>query len=117
MLGSFVIGSWQWEELLQEKAHLSAEAPLPIQVVLPSSDSWDGGHPQMEEAIARTEELLPQFEGRAETIVGSSPFAPCPRYVAFMPDEAFQQTLPLYLYSVRPIAQLAEYLPTCLKED
>ncbi len=127
MLGSFVMGSWQWEELLQEKAHLSAEAPLPIQVVLPSSDSWDGGHPQMEEAIARTEELLPQFEGRvtitslawtlpadalrdgtsalacvsrAETIVGSSPFAPCPRYVAFLPDEAFQQTLPLYLLAL-----------------
>lgn len=127
MLGSFVMGSWQWEELLKEEALLSAEAPLPIQVLLPSSDKWDGGHPQMEEAIARTEELLPQFEGRvtitslawtlpadalrdgtsavacvsrAEAIVGSSSFAPCPRYVAFVPDEAFQHTVPLYLLAL-----------------
>lgn len=127
MLGSFVMGSWQWEELLHEEAHLSAEAPLPIQVLLPSSDNWDGGHPKMEQAIRHTEEILPQFEGRvtiaglawtlpadalrdgtsavacvsrAETIVGSSPFATCPRSVAFVPDETYRQNLSLYLLTL-----------------
>jgi hypothetical protein len=127
MLGSFVIGSWQWEELLHEKAHLCAESPLPIQVLLPSSDTWDGGNPTMEQAVRRSEEILPQFEGRvtikglawtlpadalrdgtsavacvsrAETIVGSSPFASCSRYVGFVPDESLQHAMSLYLLAL-----------------
>lgn len=127
MLGPFVMTSGHWESLMHLSDRLSADAPLPIQLLPPSATDMAGGARALEEALEEASAYADRMNGnvfiagfewklpgdalleastavasitRAESIFNASRFRDRPRFLEITRDEAFLRQLPLYFLAL-----------------
>lgn len=127
MLGPFVMTSGHWEELVACSEGLSADSPLPIQLLPPPAREMADIESVLSQALDQAAAYLERFEGRVtlagfewklpmdalleastavlaisriEAAFDASDFADRPRYLEIVRDEAFLRQLPLYFLAL-----------------
>ena len=127
MLGPFVMTSGHWDSLLDKAERLSADSPLPVQLLPPPAREMTDIESVLSAALEEAEEYVRRFEGRVfivgfewklpadalleastavlaisriESVFEESPFSDRPRYLEIVRDEAFLRQLPLYFLAL-----------------